>query len=263
MQISPGRIKAIIITAVIFALLFAGLSLFAFLKFRISATSPDPNNYPSSLGVLNLTFNRKLNSAVIKQQFTADNQSVVKFSFNSTSLIDVENETLKITIGTTPLPGKYTITLNNIQASDGSFFSATIPFIVKDIPYNRLNDTDRRLFDEATVDGETLPKSPLTNVLPHETSAYKISYTLPPEYVELPPTITITMKFFEPGDVALPATPQEVQAYLTKLRSTTQEALTYLESEQIDVSKYTMNYTEPRLRNEFPVGFQAAPPQTE
>ena len=68
------------------------------------------------------------------------------------------------------------------------------------------------------------------------------------------------MKFFEPGDVALPATPQQTQQYKTDVRSVTKEALSYLSSRGVDVSKYVMSYTEPSTRSEFPVGYQAAPP---
>jgi hypothetical protein len=64
------------------------------------------------------------------------------------------------------------------------------------------------------------------------------------------------MKFFEPGDEALPATTAEKQEYLNNIRKYRTEAIDYLKSNGIDVNNYVMEYTELDLRDEFPPGYQ-------
>ena len=64
------------------------------------------------------------------------------------------------------------------------------------------------------------------------------------------------MKFFEPGDIALPATPQERQKYLNDQRTYTNQALDYLRSKDINLNNYILDYTDIDLRGEFPAGYR-------
>ena len=64
------------------------------------------------------------------------------------------------------------------------------------------------------------------------------------------------MKFFKPGNNALPATPQEKQKYLNDLRTYTNQALDYLRSKNINLNNYILNYTAIDLRGEFPAGYR-------
>lgn len=257
-KLSP-QIKLIIGLALLTVVLLVVLIFFQYLQFRIVKSTPDTNNYPSTLGLLVLEFNEKLDAQAIKDAYNKDAASVVKFSFDSPAYIEVYDKTLKITIQETAKQGSYTLSLNNIKSEDGSILKKEIPFIVKNIPYESMGEETQKLFDEYSSEGETLPQDPIVQVLPYQTDKYKISYVFPEEDVEVPATITITMKFFEPGDNALPATPAQRQAYLNDLRIYRTEALEYLKAKGIDINQYVMNYTEFDLRNEFPVGYVAQP----
>jgi hypothetical protein len=105
----------------------------------------------------------------------------------------------------------------------------------------------------------TPQQDPIVKLLPHQTNYYKMSYIFSAEDAETPAAITITMKFFAPGDAAMPATPEEQQAYLNDVRKYRTEALNYLKQNGIDINRYIIHYTEPDLRNEFPSGYVAQP----
>lgn len=251
--------KIIIGLLILVVVLGVILAIFQYLQFRIVKSTPDTNNYPSTMGILVLEFNEALDAASIQESYNKDPRSVVSFNFDSAAYIEVFDKTLKITIQETARAGNYTLSLANIKSQDGSIFTGKIPFIVKNIQYDDLDEQTQKLFDEYASEAETLPQDPIVKVLPYETDKFKISYTFPPEEVELPATITVTMKFFEPGDNALPATPAERQAYLNELRTYRNQALTYLQEKGIDINQYIMNYTEIDLRSEFPSGFVAQP----
>jgi hypothetical protein len=101
-----------------------GIALLAIqaLQFRIIKSTPDTNNYPSSMGVLVLEFNEKLDAESIRAAYNKDATSVVKFSFNSLAYIEVYDKTLRITIQETPKSGSYKLNLNNIRSVDGQHF---------------------------------------------------------------------------------------------------------------------------------------------
>lgn len=233
-----------------------------FVQFRIVKATPDTNNYPSTMGLLVLEFNEKLDAKAIQDAYNKDAASVIKFSFDSPAYIEVYDKTIKITIQETAKEGKYKLLLNNIKSEDGSVFKQEIPFVIKNIAYNDMPEETQKLFNEYASEGETLPQDPIVGVLPYQTDKYKISYVFPEEDVEIPATITITMKFFEPGDNALPETPAQRQAYLNDLRKYRTEALTYLKENDIDINNYVIKYTEFDLQNEFPTGY-VAQPETE
>lgn len=257
------QVKLIIGLALLTIVLLVVVIYLQFIQFRIVKSTPDTNNYPSTMGLLVLEFNEKLDAKAIQDAYNKDASSVVKFDFDSPAYIEVYDKTLKITIQETARQGRYTLSLNNIQSEDGSIFKQDIPFIVKNINYDDMNEETQKLFDEYASEGETLPQDPIVKVLPYQTDKYKISYVFPEEDVEVPATITITMKFFEPGDNALPATPAQRQAYLNDLRKYRTEALTYLKDQGIDINRYVMKYTEFDLQNEFPVGYVAPPEAVE
>ena len=256
MQISPRQIKLLITTIILIATIGIGYGIFYFLNFRIVETSPNVDSFPDSLGVLNIKYNRELDNKYIEDSFNKNPQDVAMFSFESINTIEVKGDTLKITIGTTPLPGKYALILNNIKSKDGSLLKSNIVMTVKKIKYSQMSEVEKKMYNEQASSGETLPDDPIVNVLPHETDKYKISYAFPAEGIEEPATINITMKFFEPGDSALPATPQERQRYLNDLRTYTNQALDYLRSKNINLNNYILDYTAIDLRGEFPTGYR-------
>lgn len=259
MQNLSKQVKIIIGLLIVLAI--SGIALLAIqtLQFRIVKSTPDTNNYPSSMGVLVLEFNEKLDAESIRAAYNKDAASVVKFSFNSLAYIEVYDKTLRITIQETPKSGSYKLNLNNIRSVDGSILSKEIPFIVKKIEYDQLSPEAQKLFDEYASEGETPQQDPIVKLLPHQTNYYKMSYIFSAEDAETPAAITITMKFFAPGDAAMPATPEEQQAYLNDVRKYRTEALDYLKQNGIDINRYIIHYTEPDLRNEFPSGYEAQP----
>lgn len=259
MQSLSKQVKIIIGLLIVLAVSGIALFIIQALQFRIVKSTPDTNNYPSSMGVLVLEFNEKLDAESIRAAYNKDAASVVKLSFNSLAYIEVYDKTLKITIQETAQPGNYTLNLNNIRSTDGNTFSKKIPFIVKSIKYDQLNTETKKLFDDYASEGETPQQDPIVKLLPHQTDKYKIGYVFPEGGGETPATITITMKFFAPGDAAMPATPEEQQEYLSNIRKYRTEALDYLKHNGIDINKYTIYYTEPDLRNEFPSGYEAQP----
>lgn len=251
--------KIIIGLLLTITILLVIIAIVQFFSFRIVKSTPDTNNYPSSMGVLVLEFNKELDSKFIYDSYNKEATNVIQFSFDSPAYIEVSGKTLKITIQQTAKPGNYSLQLKNIRSQSGSILQAKIPFVVKNIPYGQLDEATKLLFDEYATEGETPPQDPIINVLPYQTDKYKISYTFPAEDVELPATITITMKFFAPGDAALPATPTEYQAYLNDIRTYRTAALDYLKSKNIDINKYIIKYTETDLQNEFPAGYITQP----
>ncbi len=257
-NLSP-KIKLIIGLAILTLVLLIATLYLQSTQFRIIKSTPDTNNYPSTMGVLVLEFSEKLDAKAIRDSYNKDASSVVKFDFDSSVYIDVYDKTIKITIQQTAQEGKYTLSLNNILSEDGDKFSKDIPFTVRNIDYDNMSEETQKLFDEYASEGESMPQDPIVKVLPHETDKYKISYIFPSEGAEVPATITITMKFFEPGDNALPATSEQRQAYLNDIRRYRTEALTYLKDQGIDINKYIIRYTEFDLRNEFPAGFVVRP----
>jgi len=257
MQISSRQIKIITSILIILATLGIGYLIFYSLTFRIVETSPSTNSFPESLSVLSIKYSRELDKKFIEDSFTENPNSVVSFSFEGVNIIEVNSDTLKITIGKTPLAGKYALILNNIKSKDGSVLESNIVFTVKDIKYSQLSEAEKKMYNEQANTGETQPDDPIVDVLPFETDKYKISYFFPAEGIEGPATINITMKFFEPGDNALPATQQEKQKYLNDLRTGTNQALEYLQSKNVNVNDYIIDYTAIDLRSEFPKGYQS------
>lgn len=252
------KIRAIIFMTIGVILLAIAYWVFTLYQFRIISTTPDTNNYPDSLGTLKINFNKSLDAEAMKQAIQSNPASIVKFNFDGYNAVSVQDKVLTITIGQTPRIGSYTLELNNIRSKDGSTFHATIPFIVKKINYNNMDEATKELFDKQSNDGETLPDDPIVKVLPYQTDNYLMSYTFQEESVELPATITITMKFFPP-DGASPNAQQVQQEYLQKLRDNRTAALQYLKDHGIDINKYVLKYTEYDLRDEFPAGYVAQP----
>ncbi len=245
------------IGVIVLAVMYWAFTLF---QFRIVSATPDTNNFPNSIGTLKLTFNRSLDAENMKKAIQSDPASIAKFNFDGYNSISVNDKTMTITIGQTPHTGNYRLELNNIRSKDGATFHATIPFIIKDIPYKNMDEATQALANEEASSGETLPEDPITKVLPYQTDTYMMTYVFPEESVELPATITITMKFFPP-DGANPNAQQDQQLYLQKLRENRSAALQYLKDKSIDINKYIINYTEYDLRDEFPAGYTVPPPK--
>lgn len=259
MQNNPLNMKRIIIGGIVALILFSAVFIYTSMRLHIVKSTPNPARYPSSLSVMVFEFNQKLDKTAIEKQFKTDPKSVVGLSFPSTPTIRVTNKTLRIDISNMPLPGTYAVTLGNITSESGETFAQKISVNIVETPYRNMSDDEKKLFDESAKEGDELPNDPIIGILPHETDKYKIAYAFPQEDVELPPTITIAMKFFEPGDVAYPATAAQLAAYQQDIRKYRKEALAYLESKGITLSKYILNYTEPDLQSEFPAGYSPAP----
>lgn len=234
---------------------FLAYTVFATTKYRITGTTPNNRSYPSSLGVMDIYFNRKLDKQAINAVAAKEPGKIVKGSFEGGIRVIAYDDRLSLTFNRTPLAGKYEISLKDIRSTKGETFSANLPLIVKDIPYDKLSKEEKALFDKVAKDaGENdSVKFPLLSKLPYETDKYLINYRF--AIGDPAPTVVITMKFFEPGSLAVPATPQETQAYQDDIRTYRTQALAWLRSQASDLeTKYTLEYGETDLQEEFPKG---------
>lgn len=215
--------------------------------FRVASTTPKNNEVTAGINSIDFTFSQAVGTV------TGDNLSA-----NAQILTGVtKKDATTITVGIQNLVinKEYVITLKDITSEKGQKINEyKYKFKVKNLDFSELSEAERKRQLENTDKG--VYDNPLAAFLPHETAQYKITYTEPVlESTELPDTITITMKFFEPGSNAAPATPAQKQAYLNDIRKYRAEALNYLKDKGVDVSKYVMVYTEPDLRSEFPKGY--------
>lgn len=248
------KYRPLIIIFIIIVLLITGLTTFLNSRYRIVSVTPDNTNYPSSLGQMDVYFNRTLDKQGLNIRIKEDLASVVEVNFKSTVRIKVFDDHLRLTYGQTPLEGDYEVTLKDIRSIKGETLTKTLPLNVRDIEYDELTEEEKKLYDQAAAgsDGNSA-EFPLLDKLPYETEKYQISFRY--EDTDPAPTIIITMKFFEPGSVAVPATPAEQQAYQNEIRTYRKEALDWLAAQDKDyLTAYSMEYTEVDLQQEFPTG---------
>lgn len=251
-----ARYRKWLVLAAIFFVLLIGMLIFQNLRFHITSMTPDNRNYPAFLGTLEINFNKDLDEAGLKKRIAEKINSVVAINFDGDVKAVVSDKKLTLTFSRTPLPGSYEITLINIPSASGETINTTLPFIVKNIPYARMSKAEKALFDKfssSSGEDEAFTKFPLLAKLPHETDNYRVSYRFPEN--DPAPTLIITMKFFAPGNNAVPATPAEQAAYLSDVRKYRKEALAWIESQSPTYQKsFTLEYTELDLREEFPAG---------
>ncbi len=240
-----------------------GFSVYNSLRFRITSTTPSSSNYPSSLGTMEVMFNKELDVKSMNNQLSDNPQAFVKVNFKGGSTARAHKDRLAITFKQTPPAGSYKVTLSNIRAVDGSVLNTVIKRKVKDIPYDQLSKKEKQLYDALSKDADTdvVDEHPLLQKLPYQTEQYLISYGTEniddlnaAEHDHGTPTITITMKFFEPGSNARPASPAEQQAYLQDIRTYRRQALDWLQSKGFNLNDYKIQYSEPELQDEFPKG---------
>jgi len=231
-----------------------GYFVFKTWQFHITDITPNNKNYPSSLGVMEINFNRNLNKSDIENRAKENQNSVVGVDFNSAVKVVVDGKKLKLTFAQTPLAGDYSINLVNITAADGASISKKLSFNVKDIDYDKLSDAEKKLYDAniAVIDDERDGQYPILTKLPYEADQYVVSYRATES--DPAPTLIITMKFFPPGNNAVPATDAEQAAYLNQLREYRTQALDWIKSQGASLDDYILEYTEPELVNEFPAG---------
>ena len=259
MQLDNNQTRRLILLGIFSFVIIIGVALYYNLRFHATKITPDINRFPNTLGTMRLIFNEELDAQAINDAFSKENKSIAEVNFDAQLKLSAEGKQIKIDFSTIPKTGNYKLTLRNIRSTKGNVFSEVFTLRMKDVGYNQMSDEEKQLYDEYSLEGETLPEDPIVKVLPYETDLYRMTYVFPPENVELPATITITMKFFEPGDNALPATAEELTDYKNKIRKYRTEALQYLKDKQIDINKYQLNYSEIDLRDEFPVGYTPQP----
>lgn len=255
MQLTSNQYRKLIALILVSLILIGGIAIYYNLRFHVVKITPDINRFPNTLGTMRFEFNEELDSKVINESFIKDEKSIAEINFDAELKLSAEGKKLAIDFSTIPKTGNYKLTLRNIKSKKGNIFTEVFTLRMKDVGYNQMSDEEKKLYDEYSLEGETTPEDPIVKILPYETTNYKMSYVFPPENVELPATITITMKFFEPGDNAMPATANEITGYRNKIRTYRTEALQYLKDQQIDINKYVLNYSELELQSEFPVGY--------
>ncbi|HSH18148.1 MAG TPA: hypothetical protein VK978_02085 [Candidatus Saccharimonadales bacterium] len=225
------------------------------MQFRVTGTTPHHRNYPASLGTMDIYFSKPVDKPALEERLKHNVSEIITLDFDSAVRTVVDNNKLRLTFSRTPMPGEYNITLNDVASTGGEVIDVNLPFLVKDIPYEKLTKEEKALFDElAKGNGEDhLEDFPLLERLPYQTDKYEVDYRF--DEADPAPTLIITMKFFAPGSNAVPATPAEQQAYLNDVRKYRTEALAWLQAEQPSYKeKYVIEYTEIELREEFPAG---------
>lgn len=261
MQLQPRHKKYLYIALAAFLVLF-GYLLYSSAQFKVASTTPNHKKYPSSLGTMDIQFNRELDAGFIKE-VSEDPASFIELRFDSAVTARASKDTLKLTFSQTPKPGKYKIILKNIRASDGSVLNKDLAFVVKDIPYDSMNKTEQGLYDDLSADADTdvVDEHPELIKLPHQTDEYMISYNAEEardinsfRHEHGTPQLTISMKFFQPGNNARPATPEQQQAYIAQIRTHRQAAIDWLLANGFNLEEYGINYSEPEIQEEFPRG---------
>ena len=254
MKTLTANSKKLIGLVIIGLVILLGISVVNSAKFRIASTTPNHTNYPSSLSVMDVYFNRDLDKSVLKDRLVKDVSQVIKIEFDSKVSVTVYDKRLRLVFSQTPLAGSYIIGLKDINATNGSTLTVSLPFVVKDIPYDELSKAEKDLYNSAAGDQSEgdFDKYPILSELPYMTDDYQIIANIADS--DAYPTLTVTMRFFEPGSVAKPATTSERQVYLADLRKYRNEALEWLKSQNINLDDYGIVYSEPDLQNEFPKG---------
>lgn len=248
-----------IISIIVLVLFVVGLiiNLFLLSRFTIKKTEPGTNPYPSSLGVLEVYFTKKLDAAYINNKVKKSGvASIVKTSFKGENSVRVDNNILIITFQSTPASGIHSIALKDIRSSSGQQFSKTIPLTIKNIPYENLSKRAKEIFDSEAAQAEEVPKDlEILNDLPHETNNYKITYDpIDEDDGNAALKLIITMKFFKPGIASAPASAEEMEEYRNQIRTYRTEALNWIKSRGYDLNNYVLTYTELEIRDEFPKG---------
>jgi hypothetical protein len=246
--------RKLLLPALAVVLLLLGILLYSSLKFHITGTSPSAKKYPASLGVMEISFNKQLDAKALNASISKDVRNVVTVNFDSTVRVSVSDKKLTLRFARTPNVGSYKIALHNIPSTKGDSLTETLDFNVKDIAYNKLSKAEKALYDAAATNAgdDEFIKYPLLRKLPYQTDKYIITFRY--SEVDPAPTLIITMKFFPPGNNAVPATPAEQQAYLDSVRQYRKEALAWLTGQGAVINDYTMEYTELVARDEFPAG---------
>lgn len=243
--------KILIPVAVILVILLITITIYyAWKNSSLQIVSTTPKNDEITLGTstIDFKFNQDIDTAEYEKNIEDPNKIISGIGLK-------DSKTLSIKLGELSKDTKYSITLKNITSKKGDILkNYKFDFSPRNIDYKDLSDEEKKRQIEETDNYSY--QDPIENILPYETKNYKITFLTADESTDMPATITITMKFFEPGSNAVPATPAEKQEYLDSLRKYRTEAIEYLKSNGIDVSSYVMEYTELDLRDEFPPGYQ-------
>lgn len=218
---------------------------------QVVSTTPKTDEVTVGTSAIDIEFSKEINAVEYEKNIVDPDKIVTGITMKDQNLVSLKIDNLV-------LGKKYSIGLKDITAkSGGSIGKYNLEFTPKNIDFADLSEEEKRRQIDETDKREF--EDPLEATLPHETSNYKMTFITRDESTDLPATITITMKFFEPGSNALPATPAEKQEYLNNIRKYRTEALEYLKSNGIDINNYVLEYTELDLREEFPVGYQPQP----
>lgn len=247
--------KRFILPVALVVLLLIGFLVYQSLQFRITGTTPNHNKFPASLSNIEIRFSHELDKPALEDRIASNISDVVTVDFESTIRATVDGKKLTLNFSQTPNVGLYNITLKNIPAASGKTLSTTLKLNVKDIPYDELSDEEKAQFDKEArnFEDDEVHEFPLIRKLPYETDKYLIN--IEHDHNDPAPIITITMKFFEPGSNAAPATPAEKEVYLNELRKYRNEALAWLRSQSSTLEEdYSLRYTELDLQSEFPSG---------
>jgi hypothetical protein len=248
----PQQKKFLAIVVVVLAAVLAVLMISSF-KFRVTSVTPDNEAFPAMLGSMEIHYNKKLDKAGLEERLKGGTDKVLKTDFEGINTIEVKDKILTIHFGQTPDAGSYSLELLDIKSESGSAITTKLPFVVKDIPYDKMTAAEKTQFDILSNGGSSdeVDIDPFLQKLPRETPNYMITYSVPEGTTGA--ILTVTMQFFAPGSLAAPATQAETNKYVADIRKYRTEAIEWLRSEGA-LEKYSIRYGEPELADQFPAG---------
>lgn len=222
--------KLSVATAVIVVLLGIIFFIFDLVTFRV--TSMDPRNDSEVSDItdrITIRFNKNLDNT----QEIADNIEMRPDHLFYNDAI-IEGKTLTLTLGRLRQNTKYVIVLKNIKSTDGKVIeSISTEFTTKYIPFNDL-PKDLRERSIQTEESE-IYSDPIFSITPYETTSYLIT---PVVVDEVGDVNDITERILLRIHIKLSSA--DSASDRSRYR---QQAIRYLESKDIDPSKYSVSYT--------------------
>lgn len=222
-EIMSSKFKIITLVAALL-LLVLGYLAYQNLIFRLVSSSPQKNGEHSIASDLKFTFSKTLDASM-KNKFKLSPYTAGIVVINGKELIFKPSSMLK-------LNQAYSATIESPLSQSGeSIDDITINFTAKYIPFSKTSKQQQQ--EEINESNSLEAKHPILSKLPHETQNYKIDYEL-----QTNGKIKLKIELY-----AVLNNPSQEQAYLSALKQYKQEALDFLNTQNVDLADYEIIYT--------------------
>jgi len=168
-------------------------------------------------------------------------QPNITLSPNVLKSYEIKDKSIRLKLKQMSANTSYTITLNNIHASNGKILNKRLSFKAKNIAFEKLpKDVQQAIIaSQDPNDAKLLTNDPLVSHLPYGNIGYNISYVITTKQSKQALVITISVILagadYKQSSAALQAT----------IDSREQAALNYIRSLGLDPSKYDIQYSVP------------------